>query len=148
MTELELKNFVKTVTDYFLGVTGIPAEMGLPFIKDERIESYDYTGLIGISGIRRGGVYYTATADLLREFAGYILGEIPEDENSLIDLVGEMTNTIAGNMRELFGSSFLISVPMVVSGRSQDIALKLRPPVFIIPIRWKGKPSHLAIGLE
>ncbi|MDR1903399.1 MAG: chemotaxis protein CheX [Treponema sp.] len=148
MTEAELKTLIRVVTDYFYSISNDPARMGLPYIKRGDDSTFEYTGIIGISGSRRGGVYYTAGKDLLREFGRCILGEGDLDEDSLVDLAGEMTNTIAGNMREIFGSSFLISVPIVMKGGVNNISMRLKPPVFIIPIEWKGYPSHLAVGLE
>ena len=108
MTEGELKPIIRIVTEYFLNITGTSAVMGLPYIKREGDPVFDFTGVIGVSGARRGGVYYTAGRELLAEFGAFILGEEELDGNALLDLVGEMTNTIAGNMREIFGSSFLI----------------------------------------
>jgi chemotaxis protein CheX len=148
MTETDLTSLIKVVTDYFASVSAIPAKMGMPYVKRGNDGTFEYTGIIGISGSRRGGVYYTAGQELLRDFGWYILGETDLDEESLTDLAGEMTNTIAGNMRETFGSSFLISVPIVMKGKIEDISMRLKPPVFIIPIEWKGYPSQLAIGLE
>jgi chemotaxis protein CheX len=148
MTEADIKTMIKVVTDYFSSISDKPANMGLPYIKRGNDKTLDYTGIIGISGSRRGGVYLTAEKGLLREFGRCILGEPDLDEDSLIDLVGEMTNTIAGNMRETFGSSFLISVPIVMKGRVENIRMQLKPPVFIVPIEWNGHASHLAVGLE
>jgi chemotaxis protein CheX len=148
MTENELKPIIKIVTEYFLNITGVPAVMGLPYIKREGDPVFDFTGVIGISGARRGGVYYTAGRELLTDFGAFILGEEPLDDEALSDLAGEMTNTIAGNMREIFGSSFLISVPIILKGKIDTITMRLKPPVFVIPIKWKGYTSHLAVGLE
>jgi chemotaxis protein CheX len=148
MTEADIKGMIKVVTDYFSSISDKPAKMGLPYVKQGNDKTLDYTGIIGISGSRRGGVYLTAEKELLREFGQCILGESDLDEDSLIDLVGEMTNTIAGNMRENFGSSFLISVPIVVKGSVENISMQLKPPVFIVPIEWNGHASHLAVGLE
>jgi chemotaxis protein CheX len=148
MTENELKPIIKIVTEYFFNITGIPAVMGLPYIKREGDPVFDFTGIIGISGSRRGGVYYTAGRELLAEFGAFILGEEELDDEALNDLVGEMTNTIAGNMREIFGSSFLISVPIILKGKIDNISMRLKPPVFVIPIKWKEHTSHLAVGLE
>lgn len=148
MKEEELKAFVKVVTEYFRGITGTAAELFPPFIKDETTKFFNFTGIIGISGSRKGGVYYTASMELLQNFAEYILGPGKYDDSALYDLVGEMTNTIAGNIRETFGSSFQISVPIVMKGQLEDLSLKLRPPVFIMPIEWNSCKSHLGIGLE
>jgi len=148
MTEHDLKAFTKVVTRYFEDVTGVAAHIGMPFIKGERQVAFDYTGVIGVSGSRKGAVYLTAGEELLRAFGAHILGDDELDEDSLFDLVGEMTNTIAGNMRGDFGSTFLISVPIIMKGKIDDITIRLKPPVFIIPITWKGFVSRFAIGLE
>jgi chemotaxis protein CheX len=148
MDENELKPIIKIVTGYFSAITGSAAVMGMPYIKTPRDTIFDYTGLIGVSGSRRGGIYLTADRDFLAHFGSFILGEEELDEESLYDLVGEMTNTIAGNMREYFGSVFFISVPMVVRGRIDTISMRLNPPVFVIPIEWKGHTPRLAVGLE
>ncbi|HOA06373.1 MAG TPA: chemotaxis protein CheX [Spirochaetota bacterium] len=148
MTELEIKGFIKVLTDYFLSVTGSPANMGVPFIKENNTEVFDYVAVIGISGSRKGGVYFTANRPLLEEIARHILGETGLDDATLYDLIGEMTNTISGNMRELFGSTFLISVPIILKGNIDEVVLRLKPPVYVIPIEWNGHKSHLAIGLE
>jgi chemotaxis protein CheX len=148
MTENELLPIIKIVTEYFFNITSVPAVMGLPYIKREDDPVFDYTGIIGVSGTRRGGVYYTAGKELLAEFGKSILGEEELDDEALNDLVGEMTNTIAGNMREIFGPSFLISVPIVLRGKIDNISMRLKPPVVVIPIKWKGYKSHLAVGLE
>ena len=59
-----------------------------------------------------------------------------------------MTNTIAGNVRETFGSEFMISVPIIAKGQLTDIELRLSQSVFVTPIEWRGHKSYLAIGLE
>lgn len=148
MNETEIKAFIKVLTDYFHNVTGTDAVMGVPFVKTASTVIYDYTAVIGISGMRKGAIYFTANRDLLEDVGRHIIGDEKFDDDGLYDLAGEMTNVIAGNLRESFGSSFLISVPIVMKGRLEDIQLKLKPPVFIIPIEWNGHQSHLAIGLE
>lgn len=148
MTENEIKAFIKVLTEYFSGVTGKKAVMGVPFMKTAASEIFDYTAVIGISGSRKGGIYFTANRPLIAEVGRNILGDEEFDDAAIYDIVGEMTNVIAGNLRESFGSTFLISVPIVMKGKLEDIQVKLKPPVFIIPIEWNGHRSHLAIGLE
>lgn len=150
MSEEEIRSFIEVITNYFQEVTGEAADTRVPFIKHEDQLILDYTGVIGISGVRRGAVYLTAQAALLRDLGSIILGtraqELVEDE--LTDLVGEVTNTIAGNMRQVFGSDFMISLPLILRGQVTDIKIQLKPPVYIIPIVWRGHISYLAIGLE
>ena len=100
MTESELKFFIDVVTEYFGQVTGEPAVMGLPYVKKTEPVVLPYTGLIGISGPRKGGIYFTAGAPLLSELTRVIL-DAEADEETLLDMVGELTNTIAGNVRKI-----------------------------------------------
>jgi len=148
VTEKEISAIIKVVTDYFLSVSDKPARMGIPYMKDSRTKTFPYTAVIGISGTRKGGVFFTSDRPLLEAFGGYILGETDFDEDSIYDLVGEMTNVIAGNLRETFGSGFLISVPIIMRGEIDDISVRLKPPVLIIPIEWNNYKALLAIGLE
>ncbi len=148
MTESELKTFVDVVVHYFEDVTDIPAEMGIPYVRTGESVLLDHTGVIGVSGKRRGGIYVTATEDMLRDLVALILGAEDIETEDVLDMVGELSNTIAGNVRRAFGSSFLISVPIVLRGRPDDILMKLKPPVFVIPIRWNSHRLFLSVGLE
>ena len=148
MTEHELKAFIHVVTHYFESVSGEASAMGLPSIKRPDARLLDFTGAIGISGARKGAIYFTAPRALLAEFAELMLGEGVSDDESLYDLVGEMTNTIAGNVRETFGPEFMISVPIIVKGTLTDIMIKLSQPVFLVPIEWRSHRCFLAVGLE
>jgi chemotaxis protein CheX len=148
MTEGELKFFIDVVTTYFGQVTGDDAAMGIPYVKNAEPVVLDYTGLIGISGPRKGGIYFTAGKTLLADLTKVILGPDEADEDSLLDMVGELTNTIAGNVRRSFGADFLISVPMLIKGRPDDILVRLKLPVFVIPLNWHKEKAFLVVGLE
>jgi chemotaxis protein CheX len=148
MTEQELRCFIDVVVNYFSEVTGEPCEMGIPYIKENEPVIADYTGLIGISGSRKGAVYVTSPRSMLSEIAGIILGEEDPAEELIVDMAGEIANTIAGNVRETFGSSFMISVPIVIKGAPKDVIIRLAPPVFVIPVKWRHHSSFLAVGLE
>lgn len=150
MTEAEIRSFIDTVTQYFEEVTKTEAELGVPYIKDDEAVSLDYTGAIGISGARRGAVYLTASEAMIRDLGAIILGTAASSvaSSDIVDLIGEVTNTIAGNMRRTFGSDFMISVPLVLKGKVSDLQIQLKPPVYIIPITWNGHKSYMAIGLE
>ena len=77
--------------------------------------TYDYTGVINISGKREGVVYFTAPRAMLT----VLLIKMHENDFShenMCDLVGEGANTISGNARRDFGREFVISAPNVVHG--------------------------------
>ncbi len=148
MTETELRHFIDTVFNYFQQLTGQGPQMGLPYIKNQDSVVMDFTGLIGISGPRKGGIYLTTKRDLLVKMTQIVLGDSSGDDQVLLDMVGEMANTIAGNLQKYFGADFQISVPIVVSGKPTDVSLRLKPPSFVIPFSWEGMKACLVAGLE
>lgn len=148
MTETQLRAFIQVVVEFFAGISSDGASMGIPYMREGDTILLEHTGLIGISGAQRGGIYITAGEAMLRELAAMILGSSDISQDDVVDMVGELTNTIAGNVRKSFGSSFMISVPIVLRGRPEDILMKLCPPVFVIPIEWRGHKLYLSVGLE
>lgn len=148
MKQEELRTFIDVVIGYFREATGTEAKMGIPYIKEKEAVVFDYTALIGISGEKKGGIYVTAEKAMLQNLCKTLLEMDDAPEDMLTDMAGELANTIAGNVRLTFGSSFMISVPMILRGTAGDIVIKLTPPVFIIPIEWMGTKAFLAVGLE
>ena len=150
MTEVELKTFIDVVINYFEQITSESCSMGIPYTRTNDPIVLEYTGLIGISGSRKGGIYITSKTPMLADLASIML-DLPQsevDSEIIIDSIGELANTIAGNVRKSFGSSFMISVPIILKGSPDDIIMKLSPPVFIIPILWRDHQAFLSVGLE
>jgi len=148
MNETDLHFFIDSTVNYFNEVTNEKATAGIPFIKDEDPVVLEYTGIIGISGKRKGSVYVTASDEMLRSIAKLILGQDTIDKSDIKDLVGEIANTISGNVRQAYGSSFMISVPVVIEGKAKDIRLPDNIQSFVIPITWQEFKSFLVVCLE
>jgi chemotaxis protein CheX len=68
-------------------------------------------------------------------------------EETILDLVGEVANTISGNARRDFGKSFLISVPTVIA-REPDKVTAPHPRSYVIPINWRAHSAKLVVCLE
>jgi len=66
------------------------------------------------------------------------MGLITARDSKLMDLVGEVCNTIAGNARREFGENFILSVPLLLHGKGSDIAVSNVTSIYVIPIVWKG----------
>jgi chemotaxis protein CheX len=147
MTEAELRIFVAIVKHYFEQQTGLAAEIYTPFLADpSALPVFDYTGVIGISGVRQGCVYFTAPTELLRQILT-LSGETDQSSRNLADLAGEIGNTISGNARRQFGNEFLISVPLVVKGRDQAITLPKGVKAYIIPFCWHNCDASLVVSV-
>ncbi len=147
MSDEEIKVFIEGTLRYFERATGEAACVETPYLKGEESVACEYTGVIGISGRHRGAVYFTSGADLLTEILRR-LGETSADAACLADLVGEVANTIAGNARRSFGHEFLISVPVVLRGRPDEISFPRHLKAFVVPILWRAMRSYLILCLE
>ncbi|MBD3225268.1 MAG: chemotaxis protein CheX [Caldithrix sp.] len=148
MHETDLHFFIDSTNNYFKEITGVKAETGIPYIKGKDPIVLEYTGIIGISGKRKGSVYITADSDMLGELSTIILGSKTQDPEMHKDLIGEIANTISGNVREAYGADFLISVPVVVKGFAEDIKLPEDIQSFVIPLNWQNYKAFLVVCLE
>ena len=148
MNETDLHFFIDSTVNYFEEVTNEKASAGIPYMKDEEPVVLEYTGIIGISGKRKGSVYVTSSEMMLSEIAKTILDLNTVGKENIKDLVGEIANTISGNVRQAYGSDFMISVPVVIEGKAKDIKLPENIQSFVIPITWKDYKSFLVVCLE
>ncbi len=148
MKHKKIQAFVEVVQHYFAQFSEDALVVDTPYLSEEKDPHvYDYTGVIGISGVMRGVVYVTASKELLQ----VVLQDIDEadtSESMLVDLVGEIANTVAGNARSEFGPEFHISTPFVFKGAPQNIVLPNEGRSFIIPILWKEKVGEIVVCLE
>ncbi len=140
--------FVHGAARFFSKISPVPAQVGTPFLREEsdRVMS-DFSAVIGISGNQRGCVYYSAPREMVLALAD-LFGESDLSDDICADFVGEIANTISGNAREHLGPGFLISVPVVIRGRADDVRFPDDAPAFVIPISWSGHRSSLIICLK
>lgn len=148
MNDDDLKVFIRGTEHFFAKQTGVPVEMGTPYLKtaDERAVR-DFSAVIGVLGTQRGCVYFSAERAMAEELVRQI-GEEERSDEILADYVGEVANTIAGNARETLGSGFMISVPVVFYGPNHEVRFPPDIPAFIIPIVWNGFKSSLILCLK
>ena len=146
--ELICQVFIDSVNNYFEETTNERSETGLPFIQDEKLLLEDYTGMIGISGNRKGFVYITGPRELFSNIVKCILNTEKPSDAQIMDMAGEVANTVSGNARKAFGSEFMISVPAIIEGKPLNFKLPDGIPVYIIPIKWREHKSFVVFGLQ
>ena len=76
------------------------------------------------------------------------MNESNVSHDNLCDLVGEVANTISGNVRREFGKDFAISAPSVVAGNAGPIALPAGCRPVVIPINWRSHAAKLVVCLQ
>lgn len=148
MKQQKIETFVEVVKHYFSQFSKDELVVDTPYLSEEKQPHvYDYTGVIGISGVMRGVVYVSASTSLLR----VLLSDMMESNNSegmMIDLVGEIANTVSGNARSEFGPEFHISTPFVFKGTPQSVVLPKDGRAFVIPILWQQQVGEIVVCLE
>lgn len=148
MKDDNLEIFVECASEYFTTVTEKSASVSAPFlIKDINKYLSDYTGIIGISGNYKGSVFFSAPKNMLIQVLT-AFGVLSVDEAKLMDLVGEVSNTISGNVRKEFGDQFMLSTPIVLKGKSDNVKMTKVEQIYVIPIVWRQYQANLIINVE
>jgi len=148
MTEKEVNTFINGAKHYFSTISDQGVEIGAPYLvsSDEAVVG-DFTGIIGISGARKGCVFVSAPRAMLRHLL-ITLGDDASDAEIIRDVIGEVANTISGNARSEFGPEFMISVPVVVEGKPDLIAVPKDLMAFVIPVQWSSYSLFVVACLE
>jgi chemotaxis protein CheX len=145
--EAEIRTFIDGTTNYFETLAQQSATVGSPYlVTDGNPGAYEYTGVIGISGARRGIVYFTAPRGMLTVLL-MRMQETDTSDGNIRDLIGEVANTISGNARRDFGRNFEISVPTVVAQNDEQVTTP-HARCFVIPINWRTHSAKLVVCLE
>lgn len=147
--EEEIKVFVDAVGNYFLQIANERAAVRGAYLADgcERPPTFDYTGLINVSGRYRGSIYFSAPRILVRRLL-YAMHEFQHSDEMLLDAVGEIANTLAGNARKYFGEFMQISVPITIAGASDSVAITRRTRPYVIMVDWNQNKASLVVDLE
>ena len=148
MSEQALQIFIDGVLNYFRHTADKGVKVGSPYLADD-VESaiYEFTGIIGVSGPYRGSVYFSAPRLLLTHLL-LAIGEVDTSVENILDLVGEVANTISGNARAEFGREFMISVPVMVEGSVAKIHTPKKVRCYVIPVYWKVYSAAVVVCLE
>lgn len=148
MKDSELQIFVDSLQRYFATNIGGTLTVASTYHTDAHdTPASDFTGIIGVSGEKQGSIYLTATRQMLGEVL-LAMGEPEVEEDLLIDVIGEVTNTVSGNARKILGPGFMISVPVVVSGRPEHIHFPRNYDVGVVPFTWNGHRASLVVCLQ
>jgi len=147
MSEETIKIFIDGATNYFQHTSDKDVRVGTPYlVENAKPVAFDYTGIIGVSGPIRGTVYFTAPKILLTHLL-LSLGESDTSNLNILDVVGEVANTISGNARAELGHEFMISVPIMIEGAPNSIHLAEDQRSYVIPIYWKAYSAAIVVCL-
>jgi chemotaxis protein CheX len=147
MNDQDIQVFITGFRRYFESLKGdLRVVVEPPYIKDQEMPILEYTGIIGIDGKTHGAVCFTANSLMLEKILKR-LNESPIDRELICDLVGEIANTVSGNAREEFGPEFLVSVPIVATGKEVSFRFPDDCRNYVIPIVWQSEKAYLLVCL-
>lgn len=134
--------FVDATVHTFKSMCGTEPERSgkLELRESGFIATYDMVGVIGLSGGVKGAVLMTMSVDVARKAVGaFLMEEITEVNNDLMDGFGEILNIIAGAAAaKLEGMHINLALPTVVMGQNQQMHAKQGSPWVIIPMKFPG----------
>lgn len=148
LSTADIRVFVEAVSRYFTRLTReAPRVRGAYLAIDAGPPpELEYSGIIVISGAFCGQVCVTAPRALLRHLL-VSTGESDQSEEAMLDIIGEMANTISGNARHHFGHGLEISVPVAQrSGCGRRPAVRSRP--YIVSLDWKNYAANVVVDLQ
>ena len=124
-----------------------------PKKKADEIARGDVTGLLGMTGPQvKGSFSITFEKDLALEIMSRMLGERPVSiDAEVIDLVGELTNMVAGGAKNALSSKgyeFGMATPVVVTGKDHTITHLVDGPKLILPFKGLNGKACIEICFE
>ncbi|MDR2000897.1 MAG: chemotaxis protein CheX [Zoogloeaceae bacterium] len=149
ISEQDIHVFVDAISHYFTQITREKAKIKGAFLaQGEKFPpTFDLTGIIKISGKFRGSVYFSAPRVMLSRLL-LSMHESHLSDEQLLDAVGEIANTVAGNARKYFGENMGISVPKTMSTPPKWSELVVRARPYVIMINWKQYDASVVIDIE
>ena len=146
LNEVELKLFVESVRRYFKVLTKNEPEITSAFLATTDLEGHDFNGIVTFSGSYNGHVIVSMPPQLLKELL-LLQGETDLSDGNLLDAVGEIANTLAGNARKALGSELQISVPVKMQG-TQGMKARVRARPYVITLRWNHYSAMVCVDMD
>jgi len=155
---LELANYVEpfvevTVTTFkeFLGIEPTPSHPH--FLDTDQGHEWDISAVIGLSGLVKGAVIVSMKTELAIKLTDILAGPGHKElDADVIDVVGEINNIIAGNIKPKIpnGEKIVISIPTIIKGKEHSIAWPSKQTrILCIPHKvFDSDIFHLMVAIE
>lgn len=116
----------------------VDAVPGKPQLKTGDGPMGDITGLIDLQGREtRGSLAISFSRRAILDITARMLGEqLDTIDDTVIDVVGEITNMITGNAKRIFsenGLDFELTLPSTIVGRDQSIVHSVEGNPIVLP---------------
>lgn len=145
-----IRPFANCTKDVFSMMLNWETELTGIFSHEAFMSRYDCSGLIGVSGALRGSIVVSLDQDVAFAAAEAFLGARPSSINAeVIDMVGELTNMIAGGGKDRIGiPGILLGLPTVISGKGHTVTFDHGAHVEILQFSSPHGPLTVEIGVR
>jgi chemotaxis protein CheX len=147
--ENDIQSFVEAISSFFLQTTEEKVKIRAAYLVEGGIPAmtFDLTSYITLSGSYTGRVYFSAP----RAMVAHLLLSMQEPDRGearLLDAVGEIANTISGNVRKHFGEAMQISVPVSQTTSPDWLNTVVSPRSYVILVKWKQYRASVVVDIQ
>ena len=134
-------------------MTMIDAKPQPPQLKKDRRALGDITGKIDFSGTNNhGSLAISFSKPVILDITERMLGERCNDiDETVIDLVGEMTNMITGGAKRLYAESgldFDLTRPTTLVGDQVDVEHSVDSTIIVVPFETAEGRFYIEFGFD
>ena len=145
--------FLESVTNVLSTMAMLESTPGKPSLKQDDIAKGDVSGIIGMSGGNvTGSMAISFPKKVAFEIVKRMLGDdISEVNETVTDLVGEMTNMVAGGAKNQLmenGYDIGMATPVVVAGEGHEITHQAAGKRILLPFTTDVGEFYVEVCLE
>lgn len=141
--------FITATVSVFDEMLNCKLSRGDPFVKDGNLSLLAVSGVIGFSGKAKGTVVISLCREAALTATEKLRGARPvEIDENVVDMVGELTNIVAGAAKgQLEHLALKITLPTVVTGKSHSIEFPSSVTPICIPFHCEWGEVIVEFGL-
>ena len=152
MDEKIINAFIDSTLHVLETMASIKVKAGKPYLKKDKIARGDVTGVIGLIGKTKGTLSISFSEKSILAIVSKMFREKMKELNEEIqDAVGEITNTISGQVRQKLdelGWSLKASIPTVITGKNHSITHITSDPIIAIPFATNDGKFTIEVCFE
>ncbi len=134
--------FLQSTVSVLKTMASLEPVPGKPYITKDTCACGDVSGVVGITGETEGSLCLTFSKACILQIASKMLREeVTEVNETVRDVVGELTNMISGDSRrrlQELGHTFQGAIPSVITGPGHEIHHVTKGPILSIPFQTQA----------
>ncbi len=145
--------FIEATQNVMKEFIGLEATPGSPTLYDKNSNAYDWdiSGIIGLAGQVLGVIIISFPSRIAVKMVAKMLNDenIKSIDDSVIDVIGELVNIIAGNAKKsLEQFKIAISLPSIVKGSRHQLTSQKNITMVNIPFSCELGNFNLLVSLK